>query len=140
MRQTRELEIETSRGSATISARPLDAGSAIKLSGWISKRLGPAMKDIRPDANVMELVAGVFQNLQDGDLESLTKELLKGSGVSAVVDGERLDVDYKCFCELFRGYIGESFKLLTFLLGVTFGNFGSALSGLGQAWAAAKGN
>lgn len=132
MRESKDLDLETSAGPMTFTVRAMDGASAIKFFGWFTKRAGVGLSAMT-SASEASTIAGIITGFSDADFEHIAKEFCRVTTV-----GDKV-LDYKAFSELFRGCFWESIKLIVFAFGVTFGNFSTVPGDLASVWDQARG-
>lgn len=134
MREQKEVEIETSEGTAKVTLTQLPGMQGGKLFVKLTGLLGPGISSLAlalkaKDADAAGVAAGLLADrLSDSQFEAVTLQLLKGS--RAAVGEDFVDLDKGGIDRLFEGHSSDLFKLVYESLRENYGSFFDKIEGL----------
>ena len=131
MRNTETLSVECYYGDADVTLQAVGGLRAGKLLVKLSRILSPALGELSlGEAGVPAAAAKLFENLSEGEFESLLKDFLDGAVVRySDADGRPQErVLWPVINDLFQGTSLSLIPLLAAALKLNYGNFSNALS------------
>jgi hypothetical protein len=127
MIETKEIQLETSRGLATFHVSQINGVKAMKLFLRLANKFGPALSSLDKTKQSMRGAVGTILEKLDGDeFERVQNELLNEC-VCVLKDDSGAESSAERALpklgELFAGHTFELGHLVVFALGVNYGNF-----------------